>query len=291
MTVRPIELPADARAVEELANRLQGISGLSILSESKWIGVRKGTAGGFLAETEGRVVAYTAIVRTATPGEAAMEVLFDAPRESLGPLIDAVIVDAHRSGISALRWWVYGQDAAPIPAEFDFEPERELLHMARSLPTDEDPHFPPEIEIAAFRPGVDGDLWLEANNAAFAGHPENGALTRTDLADRLAADWFSADGFRMAWAGGESGGDLAGFCWTKVHPSGEGEIYIIAVAPGHWGGGLGRQLVLEGMRHLTAEGCDRVFLYTEADNVRGVALYRSLGFQVQETHRSFRMVL
>jgi len=291
MTIRPIELPADAGAVEELADRLQGSSGLGTLSESKWMGVRKGTVGGFLAEAEGRAVGYSAVVRTATPGEGAMEVLLDAPREILRPLIEAVIVDARRSGISALRWWVYGQDATPIPAEFDFEPERKLLQMARSLPTDEDPHFPPEIEIAAFRPGVDDDLWLQANNAAFAGHPENGGLTRTDLADRLGADWFSADGFRMAWAGGASGGDLAGFCWTKIHRSGEGEIYIIAVAPGHWGGGLGRQLVLEGMRHLTAQRCDRVFLYSEADNVRGVALYRRLGFQVQETHQSFRLVL
>lgn len=291
MTVRPIELPADGAAVEELADRLQGRRGLGTLSESKLMGVRKGTAGGFLVEAEGRPVGLAAVVRTATPGQAAIEILLDAPRETLGPLIEAVIIDARRAGISALRWWVYGQDAAPIPAEFGFEPERKLLQMARSLPPDEEPRFPPEIEIASFRPGIDNDLWLQANNAAFAGHPENGQLTRTDLGDRLAADWFSADGFRMAWAGGASGGDLAGFCWTKIHPSGEGEIYIIAVAPGHWGGGLGRQLVLEGMRHLTAQGCDRVFLYTEADNVRGVALYRRLGFQVHETHQSFRLVL
>lgn len=220
-----------------------------------------------------------------------MEVLLDAPRESLRSLIETVIEDSRRSGISALRWWVYGQDAAAIPAEYDFEPERRLLQMDRSLPADEDPRFPPDIELAGFRPGIDDELWLRANNAAFSGHPENGDWTRTDLADRLAADWFAAEGFRMAWVGGGPGDDLAGFCWTKIHPSGDGEIYIIAVAPSHWGGGLGRQLVLEGMRHLTAEGCDRVFLYTEADNVRGVALYRSLGFQIQETHQSFRLVL
>lgn len=163
--------------------------------------------------------------------------------------------------------------------------------MARSLPHDEEPRFPPEIEIASFRPGIDNDVWLQTNNAAFAGHPENGELTRTDLGDRLAADWFSAEGFRMAWAGGASGGDLAGFCWTKIHPSGEGEIYIIAVVPGHGGRGLGRQLVLEGMRHLAERGCRRVVLYTESDNERAVSLYRSLDFETEATHRSFKLDL
>ena len=81
--------------------------------------------------------------------------------------------------------------------------------------------------------GVDESAWLSANNAAFAGHPENGRMTRRDLELRMAQGWFDPSGFFLAWANGE----LAGSCWTKIHDDGTGEIYIIGVVPA-WRGGV-----------------------------------------------------
>ena len=53
-------------------------------------------------------------------------------------------------------------------------------------------------------------------------------------------------GFLLAWDGER----LAGFCWTKVHDDGRGEIYILAVVPGSQGRGLGRALLLAGLDDL-----------------------------------------
>ena len=154
--------------------------------------------------------------------------------------------------------------------------------MARPLPGPE-PSFPPEVEVRGFVPLRDEDAWLAVNNAAFAGHAENSDLDRQDLSERMERAWFDPAGLRMAWWGL----DLAGFCWTKRHGPTDGEIYIIGTAPAHQGHGLGRALVLEGMRHLAGEGCDRVFLYTEGDNERALGLYHSLDFELEAAHRSF----
>ncbi|HJR92472.1 MAG TPA: mycothiol synthase [Acidimicrobiia bacterium] len=291
MRVRPIVPAADGDGLRRLADREARPDGLTKLSESKALSLLNGSGQGFLIEERGEPVAFVSILDTANTGEWAIEVLTENPASHVGPLLEAVIDSAPAAGVDSIRWWVYGDHAAHVPAEFGFEPERRLLFMTRPLPAAERPRFEDSIELTAFRPGIDDVAWLEGNNSAFAGHPENGALTRADLDARMATEWFSADGFRMAWSGPRQNGNLAGFCWTKIHPTGEGEIYIIAVVPGHEGRGLGRQLVLEGMRHLAERGCRRVVLYTESDNERAVSLYRSLDFETEATHRSFKLDL
>jgi mycothiol synthase len=76
-----------------------------------------------------------------------------------------------------------------------------------------------------------------------------------------------------------------GFHWTKVHVDhpGLGEVYVLGVDPGEQGRGLGRALTLVGLHYL-AERLDNshatVMLYTEADNIAAVSMYRRLDFEV-----------
>ena len=124
--------------------------------------------------------------------------------------------------------------------------------------------------------GVDEDRFLAVNAAAFAHHPEQGGMTRADLDDRIAEPWFDPSGFFLAWRGEE----LLGFHWTKVHDEEPpfGEVYVVGIAPGAQGGGLGKRLTLIGLQHLAGLGLREVILYVEADNAPAIAVYERLGF-------------
>ena len=129
----------------------------------------------------------------------------------------------------------------------------------------------------------DDEAFLEVNNAAFAGHPENGGWDADDFAERRALDWFRPDDLLMTWRGDE----LLGFHWTKwhghesdEHPAHEpvGEVYVLAVHPRAQGLGLGRGLLQAGVHHLYQRGCRQAILYVDCASPTAVRLYESAGF-------------
>ena len=83
-----------------------------------------------------------------------------------------------------LRVWATGDSPAAraLAATLGLRPVRTLQVLARPLSGDLPPAEPPAgITIRTFRPGHDEDGWLAVNARAFAFHPEQGSLTRTDL--------------------------------------------------------------------------------------------------------------
>jgi mycothiol synthase len=155
--------------------------------------------------------------------------------------------------------------------------DRSLWEMRRSLPIEELDTELPGFRIATFKTGADEAAWLEVNNAVFAGHPENGNMTRHDLEMRMAQPWFDPAGFFLVW---EDGG-LVGSCWTKMHDGGVGEIYIVGVTPGKEGRGIGTRLVAMGLDYLARRRqASQAMLYVESANDRAVRMYRRLGFAV-----------
>jgi mycothiol synthase len=183
-----------------------------------------------------------------------------------------------------LTAWSHGNHpaAAALAARFGLRRVRDLWVMRRSLRVPlPDTHIPAELDVRPFRLGVDEAAFLAVNAAAFAHHPEQGGMTRADLDDRIAEDWFDADGFFLAWDGDE----LVGFHWTKEHPS-YGEVYVLGISPAAQGRGLGKLLTLTGLHHLAGRGLDEVILYVESDNAPAVAVYERLGFAhaEQDTH-------
>jgi mycothiol synthase len=204
---------------------------------------------------------------------------------------------AAEGGMSAdLTAWAHGDHPAAraLADRFGFSATRTLLQLERPLTAaDDDPRLPDDLVIAPFRAGTaghpgDAAEWVRLNALVFATHPEQGALTETDIAARQDESWFEADDLLLARADTPTAapdaasaerGPILGYNWLKVEPgSTMGEIYVLGVHPDAAGAGIGRALMLAGLARLRQRGCTTVELYVEAESTAPVRLYRSLGF-------------
>lgn len=161
-----------------------------------------------------------------------------------------------------------------------FSEVRRLLHLCVDLP------LAPAAEPEGIRSFRDDDLdaVLAVNRAAFAEHREAAVLDHTEFRVLAGQPWFDPEGLLIA----DPGTGIAGFCWTKVHPNGDGEIYRIAVDPSRQGAGWGRRLVTAGFAHLAAEPTvERGSLWVDAANDPAITLYESLGMVVTTTNAEF----
>ncbi len=178
-----------------------------------------------------------------------------------------------------LRIWAHGEHpaAARLAEKFGFARPRELWRMGRELAGAELPEveLTGGVRLRTFRPGQDEPAVVAVNRRAFSWHPEQGGMTEDELRLKEDQDWFDPAGFFLAEG---SGGELLGFHWTKVHPDGTGEVYVVGVDPDAQGRGLGKSLTVAGLRHLRDIGCRHAMLYVEADNAPAVKVYRRLGF-------------
>lgn len=161
--------------------------------------------------------------------------------------------------------------------------ERRALHQMRcSLPVAADP-----LPTRAYT-SDDFEALLAVNNRAFSGHPDQGEQSAERFRASMAEPWFRMDGVRLH----EREDRLAGFCWTKIHPSPPaetalGEIYVIGVDPDFHGQGLGVPMTASGLAWLAEQGLEVGMLYVEADNVPAIKTYERLGFEVLRTDRAW----
>jgi mycothiol synthase len=89
----------------------------------------------------------------------------------------------------------------------------------------------------------------------------------------------------------EKDGEILGFCWTRVHESGDGEIFRIAVRPESQGRGIGRGLVLAGFDYLAGgEDVSTGTLWVDTSNEVALRLYEGLGMAVAHVNREFEKV-
>ncbi|MFG2820615.1 mycothiol synthase [Kitasatospora sp. NPDC048365] len=199
-------------------------------------------------------------------------------------LVDAVL----GAEPGSLDFWAHGGHPAArhLAGAYGAELVRELRQMRRTADAPDEQPLPAGVTLRTFVPGADDAAWLALNAAAFAHHPEQGSWTEADLADRIAEPWFDPAGFFLA----ERDGQLVGFHWTKVHPDGLGEVYVVGVAPSEQGSGLGRALTAAGLRHLLLDRkTGSVLLYVDADNPAAVRVYERLGFTIHEVDLMYRV--
>lgn len=190
------------------------------------------------------------------------------------------------SFLTGLHAWSHGSHPAAerMASRFGFIAVRELFQMrlnnlAEAVQRFPAPQWPQGVRLRPFRPGEDEQELLAVNAAAFAQHPEQGALTITDLRARMAQPWFDPAGLLLAVHTQGAAEQLLGFHWTKVAEPGIGEVYVVGVAPAAQGSGLGRALTLAGLAHLAGRGLETATLYVDGGNTAARRLYRKFGFQ------------
>lgn len=205
-------------------------------------------------------------------------------RRGVGGALLAALLDRVRGPL----WvWAHGEHpgALRLAQRAGLTRRRELLQLRRELT---DPIgrrvLPAGLVLRAFEPGEDEAAVVRVNNRAFAWHPEQRRWDVGELEVREAQPWFDPKGFLLAV---DPAGRLLGFHWTKVHPNGLGEIYVLAVDPDAQGTGLGGALTVAGLAHLRDQGVRQAMLYVESDNTAALHTYDNLGFTHHHTDVEF----
>jgi mycothiol synthase len=260
----PGTLDAAARAeVRALVDAVAG-TGTPPLSEQALLSLDSDQVQHVLARDDGALVGYGQRAGDSAElagTDAAGQVLAELERDAPGPLVV----------------WAHGRHSAlgEVLARRGYRRERTLHQLRRPL-TGELPAapLPPGVTVRSFVVGADEADWVALNAAAFASHPEQGRWTIADLAAREAEEWFDPDGFLLAHRDGQ----LIGFHWTKIHPDGAGEVYVIGVHPAAQGMRLGPALLRLGLEYLRERGSAEVLLYVDDSNAAAMRLYERFGF-------------
>ena len=205
---------------------------------------------------------------------------------ALTAALDAELSRIRDAGGGRVQLWLPEVDDSEdqVVAALGFEPYRDLWQLRCSLPL-----AATDIDVRGFEPR-DAEGFIEANNLAFAWHPEQSGMTHERLAEQQAQDWYDPTGFLIH----ERDGRVAAYNWTKEHRDVEpnlGEIYVIAVHPDFQGLGLGRAMTLAGMAHLHNQGLTIGMLYVESDNTAANATYMKTGFHHHHTNRAYAVTV
>ena len=290
MSVRALLHPDDLPALKRLFEACLAHDGVPPLSEHKYRSLIRNdpVAEGLVADEDGTLVAYVHLLESKLEGTFELEIATHPGHRGTveESMVEAALARIRRLNGDTVYAWSYSREDGEKYRRLGFEPVRDLHQLRVALPVD----APDSVGGIDIRPYVAANetALLRLNNAAFENHPEAGNWTTDDLNLRQGYDWHDPEGIRMAWDGER----LVGFCWTKAHAGGFGEIYLIATSPDARGRGLGRELVLEGLRFLRVEkGSTMGLLYVDAANESAMRLYGRIGFQIHHTDRAFRLSL
>lgn len=259
----------------ELAQRATDVDGVAPFNEASLLALRDRARARVVVhqtDADGRVAAAAYAV-----GDAPVEIVVDPDRRLSGlgrRLLDELLADGET------QFWAHGdlRGAQALAASAGLTAARTLLVLRLTFDGPPQPERAlPGVTLRTFAPG-DVDAVVAVNGRAFAHHPEQGAMDRTDMERRMSSDWFDPAGLFVA----ERDGRVIGFHWTKIDEvPGEGrlgEVYVVGIDPDAQGGGLGTALTARGLRHLHEQGVPAVDLYVEGDNEPALAVYRKLGF-------------
>jgi mycothiol synthase len=208
-----------------------------------------------------------------------------APGEIWDQARDSIVQMARGRGVRSISVLVAADLAAQLRGE-GIEPARTVLRG--SLTVAGFAPRRPDTAIGTFRRDVDEEELVRLLRLTITGQPASGAWDRADLEVRFAQPGFDERDLFLE----RPESHLVGFCWTKAHADGVGEIYLLGVDPAHRGRGVGRVLVERGVRHLLEDrACPEVIAFWDEENRAATNLYESIGFGVDRIDEVYRLEL
>jgi mycothiol synthase len=267
----------------------EAADGFHAISEAAMLGLRPGeeshTGVHLLAhDPDGTLVGYAALDERPERRTAEFAVHPEHRRRGVGGALLAALLDR----VHAPLWlWAHGEHpgALRLAQRVGVVSRRALFQLRRSLAEPILPRpLPDGVTLRTFLPGHDEAAVVGVNKRAFAWHPEQSRLDTKELSLLEGQPWFDPKGFLLAV---DPAGQLLGFHWTKMHPDGLGEVYVLAVDPDAQGTGLGGALTVAGLAYLRNRGTREAMLYVDSDNSAALRTYRNLGFAHHHTDVEF----
>ncbi|HKP54135.1 MAG TPA: GNAT family N-acetyltransferase [Chloroflexia bacterium] len=150
-----------------------------------------------------------------------------------------------------------------------------------------EPQLPAGIDVRTFVAGQDEELLRQVYNTSFAGYQDHVESPLEEIIYWTQLPEFSAwDGIFIAFAGEEA----VASCWTRINLEENkrlgldvGWIDSLGVVPAYRERGLGRALLLLGIRHLRRH-VPIVDLNVIAKNEKALGLYEGVGFRRYKGH-------
>ena len=283
---KPSEFDATLERVSVITSRASSVAGQSVLSDQALIEVKSGVRQLRLITrvADGKPLGFIAY------GRHEFDLIIDPDfrNQGFGSIALDEFLDEFDSSNAdqraTLHTWVHGEDPAAekLLDSRGFKAERSLLKLVlreiKPLPSaDSSLGKDAQIHLRNFHESDIG-AWVKLNAEVFAAHPEQSAITATDVADRMRESWFDAQNFILAT---NTSGEILGYCWLKVQPgASEGEVYVLGVSPRASGSGLGSLLFNAGLARLWEIGVKSAFLYVEAENRTALTIYQKSGFEI-----------
>lgn len=269
----PALTPEQVRDVVWLSERCTEADGTAPLNEVARLGLEsKGSRQitHFLIPESTNLVGYAAYDHT----DRSVQACIDPEHRNFGLGTGLLATIAEQVPVDT--YWAFGDlpAARQVAEHLDLVVVRRLLIMRRGLDEISQVPVPDGVTIGPVRSDELDEL-VRINAAAFAHHPEQGSMTRTDLDARLGGPQALPD----ILVARDARGRVVGFHWTKTTGT-MGEVYVIGVDPARESAGVGRALLVAGLHHMVARGATEVELYVEAANERVVAWYTRAGFTI-----------
>lgn len=169
-----------------------------------------------------------------------------------------------------------------------WQPARSSFELVRPVSanwTIAEPHYPDGVEVRPFTTeqadAMYHLIYVDAAWAEVPGHPQR---PFDDWRNLFITDTTVPDLQVLAWRGGR----LVGVSTGRIFSDGTGWIAQLAVARDERGQGLGRALLLDGLRRRRDAGATLLGLSVQADNRNALGLYLDTGLQIDREWMEYR---